>query len=191
MQQTLELLKITFPGQNKAYYKILAQGLHDLSEIYEKKNIHLKIGVIHPIDSNHWNTIFKEKEQYIKEIFRIWPDFIMAKVKEGLKKVENFDQCIMVYRDTKFGTFLANTKILVSQHAELAEDWNTCYTSWISQNSRLIHPYVGLSENMTEQGVRLIVNEVILQPDKYHQFPEELKRLIKRQYQLLLTEQNS
>lgn len=190
MIQTVDLLKNLFPGQKESYYEVLARGIKDLSKINIGENSPNKIGHIHPIESNHWKRHFKKLEFYYKELCSIWPVFTITRITEELIKARNFDQYLNVYRRTQFGFFLANTKTLVSLHSEFANDWSFCYESWIGANTSVIHAYTGLSWNMTNSGVRLIVNEVILKPDIYHQIPEEFKHLVKRQYQLLLTEQN-
>ncbi len=187
---TLQFLKNEFPTLEESYLQLLYSGIVNLTKSpFNDKTESQLDRYISAIDES-WHFHFKHRETYFREILKLWPTVLLFQTEEQLKSVKSFDEYLEVYRKSRFGVFLANTKMLTSIYSDLKQDWGMCFSSWITGSSRILYPYSGLSIEVVQHGIRQVINEVILHTDKYHNEPEEFKRLIKRYYQLMLTEQN-
>ena len=192
MVSTLEqILKKEFPDRNDCYYKLLVNSIEELSQIqFLLNDDDQKKGSSKSDDEEPWRCSFNEITSYYQEMLRVWPIIKLISIEEELKNAHGFNASLKVYRKSHFGGFLANAKMLTSIYQELLTTWDQCYVQWIIGNTKLLYPFIGLSKKVTKKGVRQVVNEVILHPEKYHQNKKEFKKLVKRQYQLMLTEQN-
>ena len=192
MVSTLErILRTEFPDRKDCYYKLLVNSIEALSQIQILlDDDDQKKGSSKSDDEEPWRCSFNEITFYYQEMLRVWPIIKLISIEAKLKNVHGFEASLKIYRKSQFGAFLANAKMLTSIHLEIQTDWDQCYAQWIIGNTKLLQPYSGLSKKVTKKGVRQIVNEVILHPEKYHEHKKEFKKLVKRQYQLILTERN-
>ena len=187
-----QILKKQFPDRKDCYYDIVVNGIEELSQIQilsDEKEDQIN-GSSKSDEEEPWSCAFNQINEYYKEILRVWPIIKLIKIEAALKNANGFDASLKVYQKSQFGVFLANTKMRTSIYQELQTDWDQCYTQWIIGTTKLLHPFTALSKKRTKKGIRQIVDEVILHPAKYYEHKKEFKKLVKRQYQLMLTEQN-
>ena len=190
MTPVLKYLMKEFPDIEEDCLQLLVRGTSNLTEEQLDKKIGYKLDQYIPVDDESWHLYFKHREDCLSDIFKLWPSIILFQIEEQLNRAKSFDDYLQAYQYSNFGIFLANTKMLSSVYPALLSDWTRCYNSFISGSARILHQWAGLSLTKTRDGIRAVVNEVVLYPGKYHQNDELFKKLIKRQYQLSLTEQN-
>lgn len=188
----LQFLKGEFPGFEEDYFQLLLHGILNLSKAHIIIRIEdeSELDQYIAIDHESWQLFFSKRERYYSELLKIWPVILLFETAEQLKLAISFDESLEVFRNSKFGIFLANTKIVTSIYPELKTNWSRCYSSWVHGCARILHPYSGLSKEVMQQGIQQAVNEVVLHSEKYSKEPEVFKTLITRHYRLMLTEQN-
>ena len=191
MIQTMQFLKQEFPDIEEVYFQILLQGIARLTHSKAPENTMSRFDQLIPIVEQEWHLYFKRREYYLRELLKIWPTVALFQIENQLSKEKSFDQCLDAYQQSHFGIFLANTKMFTSIYLDTRMEWEKCYESWIAGNVRIIHPVSGLGMELLRLGIRKILNEMVFQPEKYHSDSDEFRKMIKRHYQLMLTEQNS
>jgi hypothetical protein len=191
MIQTMQFLKKEFPDIEESYFQVLIQGIVQLKKNPNGEKGESRLDRLISIKDEDWNLYFKKREDYLRELLKIWPTVFLFQIENQLLKKKSFDECLDAYQQSHFGYFLANMKMVSSIYKDLRQEWEKCYESWISGNVRIIHPVSVLSIELLRQGIRQVLNEIILKPDIYHKDKDEFRKMIKRQYQLMLTEQNS
>ncbi len=186
----IQILSQEFPEMDEGCLQLLLHGIAKLtkSNIIEASGSQSDQYI--PIIDESWHLGFASREVYYREMLKIWPIVLITQVKEESKDKSSFDDYLEVYRDSGFGIFLSNTKMLTSIYPGLKSDWEGCYDTWIAENTRILSTYSGLSFEETQHGIGQANNEIILHPEKYHNDPGLFKKLIKRHYRLMLTEHN-
>jgi hypothetical protein len=179
-----------FPNIEEECLRVLMDGILKLSETQFNKNIDDKIDHFIPVSYESWHLYYSCNENYFSDILKIWPSIKLFQLEKQIGLATSFDDFLSTYEQSDFGVFLANTKMLASIYPVLMLEWDSCYSSWISGSARILHQLAGLSLTTTQLGIRDLVNEAILHPEKYHNNPDLFKSIVKRQYQLSLTEQN-
>lgn len=188
-QATVKFLKKEFPGTEEGYFNLLLIGIDKIrsrpifnsEESFIQQLLEDKTGT--------WHLYFNKREVYFRAIIQVWPTVFLYDMERQLAKAKTYDEYLDTYRESGFGIFLSNTKSLIALYKGLTTDWDECYSSWISGNTRIILPYTPLSEDHLQNGIRNATNQVIVNPDQYHNDADAFAKLIKRQYQLALTEQ--
>lgn len=179
-----------FPDIEEEWLHLLVHGISILTEVQLDRKISHKLEQHLFVDNDSWKLYFNHREDYLRNIFKIWPLIKLFQIEEQLESMTSFDGYLKVYQNAKFGTILANTKMLSNIYPVVESDWSLSYNSWISGSSRILYQFAGLSIEATRNGIRDVVNEVVLHSEKYHNNHTMFKKLVKRQYQLSLTEQN-
>ena len=191
MIQTMQFLKQEFPDVEENYFQVLLLGIVQLTENRITENVESRFDRLISIGSQDWHLYFKRREDYLKELLKIWPTVALFQIENQLSNQNSFDECLAVYQQSDFGIYMANTKMISGIYRDVRMEWDRCFESWIAGNVIIIHPVSGLSVESLKKGIRHVINEIILQPGKYHKEQGEFRKMIKRQYQLTLTEQNS
>jgi hypothetical protein len=190
MTSVLQYLMKEFPDFEETSLQLLMNGISNLTEVRaDNKNAKTFEDYIF-INNESWHLYFSNREDYIRDILKIWPSVILFLVDEQLDMKSSLVDKLRTYEGSGFGIFLANTRMLSVIYPELISDWDICYNSFISSSARILYQLAGLSLEEARDGIRLVVNEVVLHAEKYHNSHELFKKLIKRQYQLSLTERN-
>lgn len=189
-QTTINFLNREFPGTEQEYFELLLKGINKFSKgpLFQSDS-----SLFHQLatdDTGSWHLHFKGKEVYYRAILQLWPTVFFFNTERLVTSSKSFDDYLTIYFESGCGLFLANTKMLTTLYEGLVADWNSCYSSWINGNTRILLPYTPLDPEKLEMGIRNTSNQIIVNPDKYHGDISELSHLIKRQYQLALTEQN-
>lgn len=188
MDQIRPFLKKSFPGKNHHYYEVIENGINFLSGNKIFKEDQKVLGQSFQYKDESWQVSFDTREEFLGEVLKDWAVASLIHLKRSLKKSDGLDEYLDVYYNSKFGYFLANTKTLTKMHLDLNNLWNSCYDYWIAGNVKILQPSLGLTYDKTQHGLKQLVNEVILNPEVYHNDKEKLKKMVKRQYQLMLTD---
>lgn len=189
-QLKLEFLQREFPNFEEAYFDCILTGISRLSKKVKSNGSAYYIDVLRGETDAKWHRYFNQREVYFRAIIKYWPSIILFEINRKIASADKLDNYLEIYRESHFGTFLSNTKALVMGFEELQPDWNSCYEGWINGNARILEPYADLIENNLDHAIRQIVNEVVVSPHKYHSSLATFRQLVKRQYQLSLSEQN-
>ncbi len=183
----IAVLKGEFPGHREDYYSLLVSGFLALSDI------NWSLDREQTRDATRWHLlqdVFYEPLRYYQTVLMRWPATMLAYLDQNAGNAKSFEQYIRMYMSTHFSAFLCNTKMLTVAHP-LIDEWNECYEEWVEGSARQIEPIVGLNEDRTNELVRPIVNEVIVNPRKYEEDYKQFEKLVKRQYRLLLAENDN
>ena len=188
-QTSISYLQHELPGIEEAYLRLLLEGVQNLSKrpIFTSKK-----EVFHQLltsNSGDWHQYFNQRKIYYRSILQIWPTYFLHEVEVAIRTAKSFEDYVEIYRQSGFGIFLSNTKTLSGLYPEILPDWETCYQSWISGTTRLLRPYSAISKERLETTIRNAVNQVIVDPEKFHSDLDKLTKLVRRHYQLALTEQ--
>lgn len=189
--QTMQFLKQEFPNIEESYFQVLLQGIVQLTENRITENVESRFDRLISVGNQDWHLYFKKREDYLIDLLKIWPTVTLFQIENQLSRKNSFDESLAVYQQSGFGVYLANTKMISRIYKDIRIEWEKCFESWEAGNIRIIHPVSGLSIESLRKGIRQVLNEIILRPMKYHEEKDEFRRIIKRHYQLILTEQNS
>lgn len=190
MIPVLQYLMKEFPTIEEDCLQLLMSGISNLTEAQLDEYIGNNLDYYIPANNESWHLYLNRNEDYLRDILKIWPSAKLFLIDEQLDMAKSFDDFLRTYESSSFGIFLANTKMLSSIYPVLISDWDRCYNSWISGSARILYQLAGVSLEATRNGIREVVNEVVLHSEKFHNNHELFKKLVKRQYQLSLTEQN-
>ena len=187
----LDFLKNEFPGNDVEYFQLLLTGIEQLSSgtlFTSDENLFHQLA---KDQTGNWHAYFNKREVYYRDVFQVWPTIFLYTIDRKIAITGSFEDYIEIYRKSGFGLFLLNTKTLSALYDGLISDWDNCYLNWIKGNRRIISPYTPLAKKELENAIRKATNQVIVDPEKYHGDQIEFSQLIKRHYQLALTEQKS
>ncbi len=187
----VQILSQEFPGMEENCLQLLVHVITKLTKSQIMEGSDSQFDRYIPVTDESWHLYFTNREDYYRELLKIWPTVLLIQVKEESKDKSSFDDYLEVYRESKFGIFMSNTKMLTSIYPALKSDWERCYDTWVAGIAQNLSNYSGLSFEENQHGIRLAINEIILHPEKYHNDPGLFKKLIKRCYRLMLTENNN
>jgi hypothetical protein len=190
MTSLLQHLMKEFPDLEETCLQLLMNGISNLTEVQADGKINKEFEYYIAANNESWDLHFSNREDYLRNILMVWPSIKLFLIDEKLDMAKSLADYLRTYEGSSFGIFLANTRMLSSIYPELTSDWLLCYNSLISGSARSLYQLAGLPLEETRDGIREVVNEVVLHAEKYHNNHELFKKLIKRQYQLSLTEQN-
>ena len=190
LKESLQYLQNEIPGKEDAYLMLLIEGIEKLSDkpIFDSRK-----DIFHQLLEDRtgtWHLYFSKREIYYRSIIQIWPTYFFHQIEKQIQTTNTFDAYVKIYRLSGFGTFLSNTKTLAGLYQAILPDWDSCFEDWVIGNTRILLPYTPLSKKELEVGIRKVINQIVVDPAKYHSNLDELVTLVRRQYQLALTEQN-
>jgi hypothetical protein len=185
------LLRSRHPNWNEKYYNIILRAREQLIQPNYKIKL-IAASIIKESDSARptWYSYFSGVDDYYKNIFQILGKVIIDNALTHLRARATYKDWIPVVHSLNLSVFLSNFRNLTGFYPELRDDWDSAYTKTIDGYADILSPILKLSPNRAKLFIRNILNEMILQPDKYTN--EDLRsRYIEREYILFLAEQNN
>ncbi len=190
-EQREMLLRDTFPGRNEKYYQILMLAGQRLCSTNFRVNTTAD-AVIKECQSARptWYSYFKNIEDYYEDVICAWGDLIVAHSSDLQNSMNDLPSFIDLKRHLRSEMVLANMKMIVGFFPALKNHWLDAYDHYLENQSEVVASITGLSTKRADLFCRNIVNELVLQPEKYFEEADHLEKLVMRQYMLLLAEQN-
>ena len=182
----LHYIRLAYGGQDDVFYKILHETIELLSSLNTSTENKIILGRNNPFYIDDYKKAFEHIEDLYNKVLSIWPVSRFLEIKDLLSRSSAYDEFIEVYRTSRFGIFLANTKSLTHLYESLQPSWNKCFDHWTEENAQLLKPYTGSSTFKTKLAIRQVINEVILHPNLYHEDFTAFKYLIKNHQKMLL-----
>jgi hypothetical protein len=185
------LLRSRYPNWNEKYYEIILCAREQLIQ----PNYQVKLSaasVIKECNSARptWYSYFKDVDTYYKDIFQVLGKVMIDNSLCYLRANATYKDWILVIHSLKVIVFLSNTKNLTGFYVGLRGDWYILYNKLIDGYAEILSPILKLSPNRAKLFIRNILNEMILQPNKYTNV-DFRSQYIEREYILFLSEQNS
>ena len=99
-----------FPDIEEEWLHLLVHGISILTEVQLDRKISHKLEQHLFVDNDSWKLYFNHREDYLRNIFKIWPLIKLFQIEEQLESMTSFDGYLKVYQNAKFGTILATQK---------------------------------------------------------------------------------
>lgn len=186
-----QLLRKKYRLRNEKYYFIILKAREQLISTSFKLNLTAN-AIIKDSGSARptWYTYFKSVEDYYKEVLEILGSVMLENAFVHLRSNATYKDWIRVTRSLGMMIFLSNTKNLTAFFPDLRDKWCELYDGVIEGYADILSPILKLSPNRAKLFIKIIVNEMVIRPDKYAD-QALFERFADRKYILFLTEQNS